>query len=74
MKKKSMHLPTIFFTCRKCGHQLYLPIDKLNDTLDTVVNRLAKVSDMNCPSCGEEPYENWFLDRVDIPEVKDSNA
>lgn len=44
--------PDIKFKCRKCGHNLY--ITKGRYTLD-------EITEMDCPECGEEGYENWIL-------------
>lgn len=38
----------LVFGCNKCGHQVYTDDAK-------------KMIDYECPNCGEEPYENWFL-------------
>lgn len=48
----------IVFVCRKCGHQLYVPTD---GNLD--VRLISGVAVTECPSCGEEGYENWILSR-----------
>lgn len=36
--------------CAKCQHNLY--VDK---------KKVSKVLKLDCPNCGEEPYENWCL-------------
>ena len=38
----------LIFECRKCQHQIY--------TMDA-----RKLIGRNCPTCGEEWQENWFL-------------
>ena len=38
--------------CRKCGHELYMDAKYLQ------IKSLAQISDMDCPECGEEGYEN----------------
>ena len=45
----------IVFQCKKCGHELYIPINpNLTDTLKELL-------DSECPACGEEAYEIWIL-------------
>lgn len=46
---------TVVFSCRKCGHLMYVPEDVLD------VQLLNRLSEKNCPKCGEEGYENWIL-------------
>ncbi len=53
------------FICSKCNHYLYKEI------LDEEHN----VSDINCPNCGEEGYENWIFSgfgkfELDFPEYQ----
>lgn len=61
--KKNESLTRVVFKCRKCGNILILEV-----TEDYTVNRLTKalsrISNKDCPNCGEEPYENWFLEDV----------
>lgn len=45
----------IVFECRKCGHQLYV------ENTEDVVAKIGKVSNYDCPNCGEEPDFNWLL-------------
>jgi transcription elongation factor Elf1 len=45
----------IVFECRKCGHNLYV------ENTDDVVKTIGKVSNIDCPYCGEEPERNWLL-------------
>jgi transcription elongation factor Elf1 len=45
----------VVFECRKCGHNLYV------ENTEDVVKTIGKVSNSDCPSCGEEPDGNWAL-------------
>ena len=36
------------------------------DTLVEALEKIKKVTDKCCPRCGEEPYENWMLDDVEL--------
>lgn len=47
MKKEK---PDWIFTCHKCQHQVYVGKEKVK-----------KMLKLDCPECGEEPYENWVL-------------
>lgn len=58
----------IVFECRKCEHRVYLDY-KPGDGL---LRRLQRLSNMDCPECGEEPERNWMLIGV-IPEVPDED-
>lgn len=42
----------LHFQCYKCDHQLYLA------NTEKWTKKLVKT---DCPSCGEEPYENWIF-------------
>lgn len=42
----------IIFKCRKCGHHVYV---------DATMDGVRKVLDLDCPSCGEEQYNNWII-------------
>lgn len=49
------------FECHKCEHRLYIDVD------DFDVETFDRISNMDCPYCGEEGYENWIaLGIVDI--------
>lgn len=45
----------IVFECRKCGHRLYM------DSYNMNWKKFKKLSERDCPACGEEGYENWIL-------------
>ena len=45
----------VVFECRKCGHNLYV------ENTEDVVKTIGKVSNSDCPNCGEEPEGNWVL-------------
>lgn len=45
----------VVFECRKCGHNLYV------ENTENIVKTIGKVSNSDCPSCGEEPDGNWVL-------------
>ena len=47
----------VVFMCRKCGHLLFVTTITLE--------KFGEVSEMDCPNCGEEGYENWILSRTD---------
>lgn len=52
----------IVFICRKCGHNLY--VDESSGRRDgqpSLMRRLGKIAERDCPNCGEEGYENWIL-------------
>lgn len=38
------------FICRKCEHNLYL-----------AKRDIKKLLKLDCPNCGEEPYELWIF-------------
>ena len=44
--------------CGKCGHRLYIQVNKYVNLLKTLGNISERY---DCPECGEEPYENWIL-------------
>jgi transcription elongation factor Elf1 len=46
----------IVFTCRKCGHLLFVATINFE--------KFEEVIDMSCPNCGEEGYKNWILTRT----------
>lgn len=45
----------LIFRCRKCGHELYVEEGQRLGSL------LGRIADYDCPSCGEDGYENWIL-------------
>lgn len=45
----------IVFECRKCGHHLYV------ENTEDAVRMIERVSNSDCPNCGEEPDGNWVL-------------
>lgn len=45
----------IVFECRKCGHYLYV------ENTEDAVRKIGRVSNLDCPNCGEEPDGNWVL-------------
>lgn len=49
----------IVFKCRKCGHELYM--DSYNLHNSNSWKAFDNLSKRECPSCGEEGYENWIL-------------
>ena len=49
----------LVFTCRKCGHSLYLTNWKSE-------KQMKKLLKLDCPNCGEEPDELWILTRFDV--------
>lgn len=49
----------VVFECRKCGHNLYV------ENTENLFKELGKVSNLDCPSCGEEPDRNWMLSGVE---------
>ena len=46
---------SVVFECRKCGHNLYF------ETKEDAVSKMVKISNLDCPRCGEEPDGNWIL-------------
>ena len=60
----------IRFICRKCEHTVFVPYTE-NDSAIILGNRLKNLLNTPCPTCGEEPYMNWFLDRVDTIRKKE---
>lgn len=46
--------PDIAFVCRKCGHNMYVKKDKLEEKLPVLMKK-------DCPECGEDGYRNWVL-------------
>ena len=59
----------IVFSCRKCGHELYM--DSYNLRNSNAWRAFDRLSEHDCPACGEEGYENWILCRVsrETPDV-----
>lgn len=55
----------IVFSCRKCGHELYM------DSYNIGWKHFKKLAEHDCPACGEEGYENWILCGVrrETPDV-----
>lgn len=55
----------IVFSCHKCGHELYM------DSYNLHWKHFKRLSEHECPECGEEGYENWILSRVarETPDV-----
>lgn len=51
------------FHCRKCEQGLELNW-KMSSGVENLFQRLQKVSNLDCPHCGEEPYDNWVFDNV----------
>lgn len=47
------------FTCRKCGHTIFVS-DR--DTGTIRVKDLEEMASLSCPTCGEEGYRNWYLE------------
>jgi predicted RNA-binding Zn-ribbon protein involved in translation (DUF1610 family) len=45
----------VVFECRKCGHNIYV------ESTEDLLKKLGEVSNLDCPSCGEEPDGNWIL-------------
>jgi len=50
---------SVVIQCRKCGHLLYVDIN------DKLLKRLADIENIECPTCGEEGFENWVVRGVD---------
>ena len=50
---------SVVLQCRKCGHLLYVGIN------DKLLNRIKNINKIECPTCGEEGYENWVVRGVD---------
>ena len=59
----------VLFVCRKCGHNLILEVPE-DETKEFVLKKLRKISKMDCPGCGESPYENWMISDVKIARKK----
>ncbi|MBR2335827.1 MAG: hypothetical protein IKA62_06365 [Clostridia bacterium] len=45
----------VVFECRKCGHNLYV------ENTEDLFKKIGRVSNYDCPACGEEPDGNWVL-------------
>lgn len=61
-----MDFGKITVKCRKCeqGFQIgFLPTASLCD----VLGKLKRICDSDCPTCGEEPYDNWLIKSVTLP-------
>jgi len=51
----------IGFKCHKCEHILYF------DEMDVDADAIDRLSEIECPNCGEEGYNNWIvIGRVDF--------
>ena len=48
----------IVFKCHKCEHQMHITTTGEDQY---IAAKLHKLLYLDCPSCGEEPYENWIL-------------
>lgn len=55
----------VIFICRKCNHHLFLS--------DPNLESLDKIANLDCPSCGEEGYENWVLSHIGNSEKEKDN-
>ena len=57
----------VVFGCRKCGHILYV------ENTEDIFQNIGKVSNLDCPSCGEDPEGNWALIGIEkeFPEQKE---
>lgn len=53
----------ITFECKKCGHQLIIMVPD-DVTVVQLLEKFEKLSNLNCPNCGEESYRNWYFDAV----------
>jgi hypothetical protein len=58
LKDKEIKYTDIIFSCRKCGHLLFVDYKNINPKY------LIDISERDCPNCGEEGYENWVLVRA----------
>jgi predicted RNA-binding Zn-ribbon protein involved in translation (DUF1610 family) len=61
--KKDQSLHRVVFKCHKCGHILILEVGE-DYTVEKLMNALGRISNKDCPNCGEEPYDNWALETV----------
>jgi len=52
-----MKYTDIVFSCRKCGHLLFVGNSQINP------KELISITKDDCIGCGEEGYENWILVR-----------
>ena len=52
--------------CRKCEQRLQIVFAPAAPLCE-VVEKLKHICDNECPTCGEEPYENWMIESVTLP-------
>lgn len=53
-----MKKPDLVFSCRKCGHLLFV------STKERTAIQIGEILEKaECPNCGEEPYKNWTFVR-----------
>lgn len=52
-----MKYTDVVFSCRKCGHLLYLKKEQSAESL------CKKLIHLDCPMCGEEAGENWVFQK-----------
>ena len=57
-EKEQPEKTDIVFRCRKCEHLLFITMT------DRTAKDLSRILETDCPSCGEESYENWVYARV----------
>lgn len=54
---KKPQITDLIFVCRKCNHNLYQGIE------GNLLKKLLKLSETECPNCGEQGEELWLLSR-----------
>ena len=64
-------LYTIKFKCRKCETERTTLIPD-TFTVENILTKLSYLERTDCPTCGEEPYDNWLF--VGVGKVRGKNV
>lgn len=54
------NLYSVIVKCRKCETQRQIMIPDTFSVEDTM-KKLSHLKRTDCPTCGEEPYDNWYF-------------
>lgn len=57
-------MSNVNFVCRKCEH--VLAMNPSTKDADELMYMIFKISNMDCPYCGEQSFENWVLSEVTL--------
>ena len=54
------NLYRIIVKCHKCETERQIMIPE-NFTVEDTLTKLSHLEHTDCPTCGEEPYDNWYF-------------